>query len=73
MTKRRIEQSFDDVPSVDDLIGQLSKSNTRNQNTKFSFNQTIKRQSNEKYRSIRFDQNFRDVKNDSSLENAQLY
>ena len=71
--KQHIEQSFDDVSSIDNLIEQSSKSNTRNQNFKFSFNQTIERQSNEKYRLIRFDQNFRDVKNDSSFKNTQLF
>ena len=72
VTKRHIEQSFDDVSLIDNLIEQSSKSDAQNQNFKFLFNQTNKYQSHEKYQSIRFDQNLRDVRNDSSFENARL-
>ena len=60
ITKRHIEQSFDDVSSTDDLIDQSTKrnqkhlfaanntisfvQNTRNQNFRFSSHRTTKRQ-----------------------------
>ena len=81
ITKRHIEQSFDDVSSTDDLIDQSTKrnqkhlfaanntisfvQNTRNQNFRFSSHRTTKRQSYEINWKNRFDQNLRDVKNDS--------
>ena len=81
ITKRHIEQSFDDASSADDLIDQSTKrnwkhlfaanntisfvQNTRNQNFKFSSHRTTKRQSYEINWRNRFDQNLRDVKNDS--------
>ena len=73
MTKRHIKQSFHGALSIDNLIEQLSKSDIQNQNSKFSFNQTIKRQLHKKDRSIHFDQSFRDVKNNLSFKNARLF
>ena len=63
ITKRHIEQSLDDVSSIDDLIDQSAKrgrkhlfvanntislvQDTRNQNFRFSSHRTTKRQSHE--------------------------
>ena len=80
-TKRHIEQSFDDVSSADDLIDQSAKrnrkhlfaanntisfvQNTRNQNFRFSSHWTTNRQLYKINWKNRFDQNLRNVKNDS--------
>ena len=81
ITKRHIEQSFDDVSSTDDLIDQSTKrnqkhlfaanntisfvQNTRNQNFRSSSHWITNRQLYEINWKNRFDQNLRDVKNDS--------
>ena len=81
ITKRHIEQSFDDASSADDLIDQSTKrnwkhlfaanntisfvQNTRNQDFRFSSHWTTNRQLYEINWKNRFDQNLRDVKNDS--------
>ena len=82
-TKQNIEQSFDDVLSTYNLIDQSAKQNqkhlpaasntisfvqdARDQELEFSSHQTTNRQSYKIHWGNHFDQNLRDVKNNSSI------